>query len=366
MQRWIDFLQQQGACDIDAATGAIGGFGAVPAAVTPLADFMTPLTGTGLLVVAGADGPGFLHNQLTNDVSHLGPDEARLAGYCTPKGRLLASLLMWKTGEDLLLQLPRSLQAGIQKRLQMFVMRAKATLRDATDTQVQLGLAGPAATAVLGTWFPALPAAPYRKVDAGAGTLIRLADTGAVDGIGAVAGSVGTSVARYVWIAPPQSLEDAWPTLAAMLQPAGSDAWALAGIRAGIPEITAATQEKFVPQMINFEAVGGVNFQKGCYPGQEIVARSQYLGKLKRRMQPATVAASAAAGMDVFSEDDPEQACGMIVNAAAIDAGNSACLVEIKLAALDFPVHLGSAGGPLLHFHALPYVLADAERPDLR
>ncbi len=360
MQRWIDFLERHGACGIDAESLATGGFGAPQTDATPVTNFMTPLTDHGLIVVAGADASAFLHNQLTNDVTHLGAAEARLAGYCTPKGRLLASFLVWKSDGEILLQLPRSLQAAIQKRLQMFVMRAKASLADAAVSRVQLGLAGPAAAAVLQNWFATLPDAPYRKVDADAGTLIRLADTGEMGG------PTAAGVARYVWIAAPQTLEDAWPTLAGALQPAGAGAWSLAGIRAAVPVITVATQEKFVPQMINFEAVGGVNFQKGCYPGQEIVARSQYLGKLKRRMQPATVPAQAAAGMEVFSDDDPAQACGTVVNGAAIDAGSSACLVEIKLAALDFPVHLGAPDGPLLTFQALPYALADAERPDLR
>lgn len=360
MQPWMDFLERQGAGDIDAETLAIARFGPAQAAATPLTDFMTPLSDYGLIVAAGADAPSFLHNQLTNDVANLGLDMARLAGYCTPKGRLLASFLVWKTGDEILLQLPRSLQAAVQKRLQMFIMRAKAMLTDASATRVQLGLVGPAATAVLATWFPALPEQPYDKTDAAAGTLIRLADTGAT-------GEPDTAgVARYVWIADAQTLQDAWPTLAGVLQPSGATAWTLAGIRAAVPVITPATQEKFVPQMINFEAVGGVNFQKGCYPGQEIVARSQYLGKLKRRMQPATVAGIATAGMEVFSDDDPGQACGMVVNAAALDADSSACLVEIKLAALDFPVHLGAGDGPVLRFQPLPYALADAERPDLR
>lgn len=360
MQRWIDFLKQQGASDIDAETLAIGRFGTAPAAATAATDFMTPLTDSGLIAAAGADAPTFLHNQLTNDVEHLGQTQARLAGYCTPKGRLLASFLVWKSHDEILLQLPRNLQPAIQKRLQMFIMRAKATLTDLAPLHVQLGLAGPAAAGVLPNWFASLPDAPYGKVDSAAGTLIRLADTGHTGS------TTANGIPRYLWITAAQTLEDAWPLLAGVLQPAGAAAWALAGIRAGVPEITGATQEKFVPQMINFEAVGGVNFQKGCYPGQEIVARSQYLGKLKRRMQPATVAAAAAAGMEVFSEDDPEQACGMVVNAAAIDAGSSACLVEIKLGALAFPVHIGSSTGPLLTFQALPYALADAERPDLR
>ncbi|MGZ5780366.1 MAG: CAF17-like 4Fe-4S cluster assembly/insertion protein YgfZ, partial [Burkholderiaceae bacterium] len=130
-----------------------------------------------------------------------------------------------------------------------------------------------------------------------------------------------------------------------------------------IPQVTQATQEKFVPQMINFEVVGGVNFKKGCYPGQEIVARSQYLGKLKRRMMLATITAQEAMpGMDVFSSEDPEQPCGMIVNAERNSENETACLVEIKTATLEnSSIHLGVAQGPTLRFQALPYALPDPE-----
>ena len=372
MQSWIDFLKQHGARDIDAATLAIGGFGDATSAssVTPATNFLVPLTGFGLMAATGSDAPTFLHNQLTNDVEHLDLTQARLAGYCTPKGRLLATFLMWKSAQTILLQVPRQLQPAIQKRLQMFIMRAKATLADVSDLHVQIGLAGPAASAVLAHWFGTLPATPYAKVEGDAGVLIRLADTGPVDDANSAEDATATAaakIARYLWITDVASAQAAWPILTAALQPAGAAAWQLAAIRAAVPLVTAPTQEQFVPQMINFEAVGGVNFQKGCYPGQEIVARSQYLGKLKRRMLPAIVdTADVAAGMEVFSSTDPDQACGMVVNAAPTSATASACLVEIKLASVETSVHLGSIDGPLLRFHALPYPLADADRPDLR
>ena len=357
----MSFLEQQGARDIDAATSAIGSFVSNSAGAPPMTDFLVPLTSFGLIAASGDDAASFLHNQLTNDVNHLGPGEARLAGYCTPKGRLMATFLMWQAKGKILLQLPREMQPAIQKRLQMFIMRAKATLADAGEQNVQLGLAGPAATAVLKTWFPELPATPYAKIDGETGTLIRLADTADIDNPAAA------GVARYLWVLDADAACAAWPALAATLQPAGAAVWQLAEVRAAIPAVTAATQDRFVPQMINFEAVGGVNFQKGCFPGQEIVARSQYLGKLKRRMLPATVESiNTSAGMDVFSSADPEQACGMVVSAAQNGATSSACLVEIKLAALASSVHLGSIDGPLLQFYALPYALADADRPDLR
>jgi folate-binding protein YgfZ len=342
--QWNAFLQQQAQPSINGAS---------------VRDFVAPLTDLGLLAFSGAEAATFLHNQLTNDVEHLGTGEVRLAGYCTAKGRLLATMLLWKTDDVILLALPRALLPAIQKRLQMFILRAKVKVQDLSEQQAVLGLAGDKAAAALQAWFPELPARPYAKIDNVSGTLMRLADGG---------NGEGANIARYQWIAANEIAIDAWPRLNADLSHAAEAVWQLGDIQAGVPQITLATQEKFVPQMINFELIGGVNFKKGCYPGQEIVARSQYLGKLKRRMMLAAVvptddndAAAIQAGVEIFSSADPEQPCGMIVNAASAGDGRISCLVEIKLAAQDSgAIHAGSASGPLLHFHSLPYSLAEA------
>lgn len=344
---WLDFLKQQGAHVGESATPEVQHFGDAAAVAADLTDFVAPLTDLGLISVAGEDAASFLHNQLTNDVEHLGLAEARLAGYCSPKGRLLATLLMWKSPDAVLLQLPRQIQATIQKRLQMFVLRSKAKLADATDNYAMLGLAGPAAETVLQQWFAALPSTPYAKVDSDNGTLIRVSDA--------------SGAPRYQWIATTDIAQKAWPALVHVLRPVGTSVWRLGEIRAGIPHITQATQEKFVPQMVNFEAIGGVNFKKGCYPGQEIVARSQYLGKLKRRtMLASATTTNLQAGMEIFSSADPEQPCGMVVNAEASSPDQADCLVEIKTASMeDGTIHAGSAGGPVLQFRPLPYALPD-------
>ena len=347
MNTWLQFLDSQGAL-LDAERGDVTGFGNNISLQQMRNGFVAPLTDLGLIAASGDDAVSFLHNQLTNDVEHLTATEARLAGYCTPKGRLLATFLMWKTADAVMLQLPRQIQAAVQKRLQMFVLRAKVKLLDATDAHVALGLSGQTAASSLATWFPTLPSAPFTVTQSDAGTLIRVADA--------------FDAPRYQWITSAALAQQAWPALRAALTPVGASAWRLGEIHAGIPQISQATQEQFVPQMINFELIGGVNFRKGCYPGQEIVARSQYLGKLKRRMLPATIdAADVRAGMEVFSSADPEQPCGMVVNAERNLNGGIDCLVEIKMAALDgSTVHLGSATGPSLHFGALPYALPDA------
>jgi folate-binding protein YgfZ len=305
------------------------------------------LDALGLIAVTGDDAAHFLHNQLTNDVEHLGLAQVQLAGYCSPKGRLLATFLMWRDADTIMIQLPRELQPAIQKRLQMFVMRAKVKLNDVTDDYVIQGLVGTEVPALLST----LPASPYAADHSGIGTLLRLPDS---DGL-----------PRCQWISRRDNADAAalLTQLQTRLKPASTSIWNRTAIHAGIPQITAATQEKFVPQMINYELIGGVNFKKGCYPGQEIVARSQYLGKLKRRMLLAQVdGTDAAAGMEVFSSADPEQPCGMIVNAEPNGPDSSSCLVEIKRAAAEAgTVHLGARDGKVLQFLNLPYALTDPE-----
>jgi folate-binding protein YgfZ len=149
-----------------------------------------------------------------------------------------------------------------------------------------------------------------------------------------------------------------------LLPPITADAWRALEVRSGIPVIEAATAEQFVPQMLNFEIVGGVDFKKGCYPGQEIVARSQYRGTIKRRMFLFECDAPLAAGEEVFHSADANQPAGMIVNAAPFEPGSTA-LVEVKLAALDSgTLHARAASGAMLVRRELPYdVPSDAALP---
>ena len=322
---------------------------ASPLSTTQLAvGFVAPITDLGLIALDGEESANFLHTQLTNDVEHLGQGDVRLAGYCSPKGRLLASFLMWRNASTIFLQLAHDIQPAIQKRLSMFVMRAKTKLSDASElpaNQVVLGLGGGLADATLQTWFDTLPAQPFSKLDHPLGTLIRVADV--------------FGAPRYQWLMSAETAQNVAPQLAAKLSVGGNDAWHLSEIHAGIAHIGKATQEQFVPQMINYELLGGVNFKKGCYPGQEIVARSQYLGKLKRRTTLVSIPdLTAAAGQEVFATADPEQPCGMIVNAAPNGQGGIDALVEMKLAAIESAsVRLGSAQGTPLNFLAMPYVL---------
>jgi folate-binding protein YgfZ len=349
MDNWNDYLASQGARHSPDDTSQTTDFGQAMSVTDLAAGFVAVVSDLGTIAVTGEDAASFLHNQLTNDVEHLGSGEVRLAGYCSPKGRLQATFVMWRDAESIYLQLPRQLQPALQKRLTMFVLRAKAKLSDAGTGKVVLGLGGAAAPTALRQHFDDLPEAPYRKVDTLLGTLVRVADA--------------FGAPRYEWILSSADAVAVLPALRTALALGGNQAWELSAIRAGVPQITTRTQEQFVPQMINFELLGGVNFKKGCYPGQEIVARSQYLGKLKRRTALVTIDDIAnpdnvQAGAEVFALSDPGQPCGMVVNAAPNGVGGVDALVEMKLAALEEgTVRLGSPDGPALAFQTMPYPL---------
>jgi folate-binding protein YgfZ len=229
----------------------------------------TRLNRYGLLAVTGADARAFLHAQLTNDIEHLAPGRAALAGWCSAKGRLLASFLVVPAGDGFLLQLSRDLVPAVQKRLSMFVLRSKVKVEDASGRLFQFGVWGsPAETRV--------PLQAMEAKEDSEGTWVRL------DGERALV----ISAAPKLWEGRAKEVDEA--------------RWSHAEIRAGRPLITAATQDLFVPQMVNYEKLGGIDFKKGCYPGQEIVARAQYRGEVKRRMVllPAPAGAQLQPGQE--------------------------------------------------------------------
>lgn len=290
-----------------------------------------PLSHWGVIRARGADAGSFLQGQLTNDVLQLGPDAARLAGYCTAKGRLLASFVVWKAADDeILLACHASVLASTLKQLSMFVLRAQCKLSDASAELPLVGVAGSPAEQL------ASDLAPWRTRPAAGGQLIRLPDAAGVTRV-MLAGHGG-----------PQT----WPAIAL-------DAWRWLEVQSGVPVIEAATAEQFVPQMLNFEVVGGVSFQKGCYPGQEVVARAQYRGAVKRRMFLFDTDDGAAPGQEVFASSDPGQPAGLVANAAPRpDGAGSSALVELKLGAVDAgSVHLGAPDGAMLQRRELPYAL---------
>lgn len=308
-------------------------------------NYIAPLTDLGLISFSGKDATNFLHNQLTNEIIKLDLNTVRLAGYCNPKGRLLATVLVWKKFDHIILQLPYILQSIIQKRLGIFILRSQVKIMNINKKLISLGLIGNTIDTILCQWFPTLPSQPYSKVDNSQGTLIRLVNS--------------RGLQRYQWITSPEQAIAIWPILIETVIPVSTNVWHLTNIYAGIPTIDEYTQEQFIPQMINLELIHGINFKKGCYPGQEIIARTQYLGKIKRRTVLASINTKQVnSGMEVFCEKDSIQPCGTIVNAAKISTENWACLVVVKLSAINnCIIHLGNNNGPLLQLYNLPYNL---------
>lgn len=337
---WQEFLLARGAC-IDA--GVVSHFGDAAAELRAARDgsVIAPLTHAGLLGCSGDDAQAFLHGQLSNDVKELGPEMSEYAAYCSAKGRMLANFLLWQEDKTYYLQLARALSAAVQKRLSMFVLRAKVRLADVSESRPVLGLAGGAAARALRELFAVLPREAHQVVhDPANGTLIALPG------------------ARFQLIAELESAKRLWGRLSAALTPVGAPCWEWLEIRNGIPWIVPATQEQFVPQMANMELIGGVDFQKGCYPGQEIVARTQYLGQLKRRMVLAHLGGDIMPqpGDELFSSAPDGQASGMVVNAQAAPDGGYDLLAVVQTATVaQHTLHFKSSAGPTLNVQPLPY-----------
>ncbi len=288
---------------------------------------LVPLTHLGLIEATGEDAKSFLHGQLTSDINHLSADQVQHSAWCTAKGRMQASFLIWRAGDAYQLALAADLEAASLKRLQMFVLRAKVKLVALTDSLALIGVAGPQAVAALADAGLPCPAAPM---------------TGAANDTARV---IALDAQRYIAVLPQETAPSVWQKLSAKAMPAGLPIWRWLDIQAGFPLVTAATKEEFVPQMADFEKLGGVSFHKGCYPGQEIVARTQYLGKVKRHLFRVKGEQVLLPGTDLHSPDNPDTASGMIVSGAPSPAGGYEALAVVQSNFAD-NLRLGSREGP--------------------
>lgn len=306
----------------------------------------------GLILAEGPDAGSFLQGQLTNDVLLLPVGQARFAGYCSAKGRLMASFVVLKLSpEKYLLACHQDLLPSTLKRLSMFVMRAKLKLTDANAHYEMRGLLGTTADQAC----PALQSeVPWRALQEGEGYFIKLHN----------AKNSGLHISRVLWM----GLKESPSSLAFLnqsLPSATENEWQLAEVLSGISSVQTATSEAFVPQMLNYESVEGVSFKKGCYPGQEVVARSQFRGTLKRRAFIVACHSPMQVGQEVFSADDLDQACGTVAsvaendNASKTEAPQWWGIVSMQINAATQVLHVGNPEGPELHLHALPYPLLE-------
>jgi hypothetical protein len=296
---------------------------------------VAPLSHLGVIRIAGEDAAKFIHGQLTQDFSLLGQDTARLSAFCSAKGRMQASFIGFKRPNgDILLIGSADLVPATAKRLSMFVMRAKAKVTDATAEFSIWGLAGDAIKTIASGAYSA-----WAKADFDDATVVNLYPA--------------FGVSRQLWVA---SIGNT-PPVGAALEPA---LWAWGEVRSGVATLSAPLVEAFVPQMLNYESIGGVSFKKGCYPGQEVVARSQFRGTLKRRAYIVHCDSAMQPGQSVFAPDDAEQPVATVVQAAPAPTGGFDAIISGQTSSIDAgALHLGDTRGPQLTLLPLPYPLLD-------
>lgn len=291
----------------------------------------------GVIRASGADAQDFLQGQFSNDIRELAQGRFQISAYCNPKGRMLAQFFVIPDGDDFLLLLPRELLAPTLQRLKMFVMRSQVNLEDVSEQRICVGLANPEQVAIPNL---ALPDAEY--------------DLATRPGL--IAGKLPGPISRNLLVVEAQAAPDLWTTLSAVCQPAGAAVWHWLDIQAGLPSIWLQTREEFVPQMLNLELIHGVNFKKGCYPGQEIVARMHYLGKPKRRMYRLRLDGqhSPEPGTDIYAASGDGQSAGKVVLAQSGPQATE-LLAVLQVDKADADLRLGAQDGPALRRAELPY-----------
>jgi tRNA-modifying protein YgfZ len=312
------------------------------------ADIITDLSHLAVLRAEGADAQSFLQGQLSNDIRQVSVTRTQLSAYCNAKGRMFCIFQIFQRPDGAYyLQLPAPLAEPTLKRLRMFILRAKVKLDYADAGFGRFGLSGPNADPLLKQALGNVPANAYDSVMSEDVTVIRLPGPHA----------------RFVLHAPLARLMPLWQALSAKATPVGAGPWSWLDIMAGIPVILPGTVEEFVPQMANLELVGGVSFTKGCYPGQEIVARMHYLGRLKQRMFRAHVdsALSPQPGTPVFATDLPGQSTGSVLDSQPAPEGGYDLLAVVHLSSQAAgELRLASNDGARLTLTDLPYSLYPA------
>ena len=304
-------------------------------------NILCDLSYLGLLEIKGADAVTFLQGQVTNDVKLLTGTNAHYTAYCNPKGRMLALFLAFAHNDHLHLQLNRELLAPIIKRLKMYVMRSLVEIKDVSDSIIKFGLNGPQAASMLALVFSKVPTADYELVTLDNGAILKLPSA--------------NDSPRYEIFSDAANAPLIWQALKDKCQLVEKPYWELLEIQAGIPDISLATQEQFVPQMLNLDILNGINFKKGCYTGQEIVARMHYLGSVKRRTYLAEILSETAPQAGEKIVEAAQNEIGQIVRVAPNLTGNFDVLAELRIdAAAAGEVNYN---GATLKIKKLPYSL---------
>jgi folate-binding protein YgfZ len=343
-QAWREFAAAHGAPRGDRQTN--GPAARADARAARDGDVLVDLSFLSLIRVHGPDAQSFLQGQLTNDIRSVGPERSQISAWCTPKGRMLAIFRIFMRDDGYILQLPGSLQPEILRRMRMFVLRSKLVLEDASEALVRIGISGPNVA---------------RYIDQAGCRVPDAVDAVVRDGPFSIVALPGPHP-RFELIGPPEAARELWLKLVRVARPISPEAWAWLNIQAGLPEVLPGTVEALVPQMANLDLLEGVSFGKGCYPGQEIVARVKYLGRIKQRMFPARTGTPVcpSPGTTIVPSSGDGQPAGWIVDAQAAPDGGCDMLAVLTLEQRQNDLRLGESGGPQIEVSHSPYPVDNA------
>lgn len=335
---WKSFLIEQGA-EFDGATLLHFGNPERERRIPPQGAVLCDLSHQGLMSATGADASTFLQGQLSNDINQVSSTRAQISSYSSPKGRAYTTFQIMQRQEVYYLALSSDVLEAVLKRLRMFVMRSKVSLEDARESLVHFGYADPQGEQRLKAALGNVPEQPLDVVQAGNLTIVRQA----------------ASVPRFEIYGELDDARQLWNRLSVHAATVGSAAWDYFDIEAGIPKVTAASMEAWVPQMINLHLIDGISFKKGCFPGQEIVARLKYLGKNKRQMYRVAIEDVHQPAVGAKIQDVNGEEVGEILNSVLSPSGDHIeALAVLKIASAEQALTLGGAKVRLL---ALPYSL---------
>ncbi len=310
--------------------------------------YLCDLSNLGVIRASGDDALSFLHGQFTNDLNAINNENSQLSSYCNPKGRMLAIFRVFKKDDDYYLIVQRDVLEPVLKKLTMFKLMAKVDLTDVSEEFVLFGIAGPDAAQNLDEQDIQIPGSTNSTIHKNETTVIH----------------TPSESSRFLFISKPDIAINIWQSLSSKATFSTYKTWELHDIQSGIPQVTAGTVEAFIPQMVNLELIGGVNFQKGCYPGQEIVARTHYLGKPNRRMYRISINTKdrTLPGTNIFSAKDGDQPVGKIVSAqhSSVEICNALAVLRTEKEN-DNELRLGSTTGPAITILTLPYSLQNIE-----
>ena len=306
-------------------------------------NILCDLSHTGLISVHGSDAESFLQNQLSNDLKEVTESHSQLSSYNTHKGRMISTLRLLKRGDTYYLELSQSLIEVLLKKLRMFVMMAKVTLDDVSSSLIHFGYTGPQADSLLGDAIGNIPKNPNDSVQYKTLSITRL----------------NGELPRFEILGELNDARTLWETLDVKAAAVSCDAWRYLNIVAGIPIITEENSTDWVPQMLNFELIDGISFTKGCYPGQEIVARLNYLGQTKRRTYRLSVETDQLPNIGdtitASTDDGKESDAGKVLNAVINPDGNVEMLAVLKSATIEQALSIQGANISVLE---LPYSLS--------